>query len=44
MRYSWAYAQQLNLPIPSLDALADGRFPRLSGSANTAIASSATIH
>ncbi len=44
LRYSWAYAQQLNLPIPSLDALADGQFPRLTGTATTSIASSATIH
>ena len=44
LRYSWAYAQQLDLPRPSLDALAEGQFPRLMGSANTAIASSATIH
>jgi soluble lytic murein transglycosylase len=44
LRYSWAYAQQLHLPIPSLDALAEGQFPRLSGTARTAIASSTTIH
>jgi hypothetical protein len=44
LRYSWAYAQQLDLPIPSLDALAEGRFPRLTEVADTAIASSATIH
>jgi soluble lytic murein transglycosylase len=46
LRYSWAYAQQLDLPIPSLDALAEGQFPRLTGprTAATAIASSATIH
>ena len=44
LRYSWAYAQQLNLPIPSLDALAEGQFPRLKGNATSAIASSATIH
>ena len=44
LRYSWAYAQQLNLPIPSLDALAEGQFPRLTGAPSTAIASSATIH
>jgi soluble lytic murein transglycosylase-like protein len=44
LRYSWAYAQQLNLPIPSLDALAEGQFPRLKASGSTAIASSVTIH
>ncbi len=44
LRYSWAYARQLNLPIPSLDALAEGQFPRLTGASKTAIASSATIH
>jgi soluble lytic murein transglycosylase len=44
LRYSWAYAQQLNLPRPSLDALAEGQFPRLKGTARTAVASSATIH
>ena len=44
LRYSWAYAQQLNLPIPSLDALAEGQFPRMTGSAHTAIASAAAIH
>jgi soluble lytic murein transglycosylase len=46
LRYSWAYAAQLNLPVPSLDALADGEFPRLAtNSAHaTAIASTATIH
>ena len=43
LRYSWAYAQQLKLPIPSLDALAEGEFPRLT-STSRAIASSATIH
>ncbi len=46
LRYSWAYAAQLNLPVPSLDALADGEFPHL-GSKDaqaTALASSATIH
>ncbi|MCB8874291.1 lytic transglycosylase domain-containing protein [Acidisoma silvae] len=46
LRYSWAYAAQLNLPVPSLDALADGDFPHLTsnGAAGTAIASSTTIH
>ena len=54
LRYSWAYARQLNLPMPSLDALADGRFPRLTAAPTlargfarppaSAIASSATIH
>lgn len=46
LRYSWAYAAQMNLPIPSLDALADGEFPQLTGpgSSPIAIASSATIH
>jgi soluble lytic murein transglycosylase-like protein len=47
LRYSWAYAQQLDLPIPSLDALAEGQFPHLGGPigmAKTAIASSTTIH
>jgi soluble lytic murein transglycosylase-like protein len=47
LRYSWAYAQQLDLPIPSLDALAEGQFPHLwvpIGMAKTAIASSTTIH
>jgi soluble lytic murein transglycosylase len=43
LRYSWAYAHQLNLPMPSLDALAQGRFPRLT-TAHTAIASSVAIH
>jgi hypothetical protein len=50
LRYSWAYAAQLNLPVPSLDALAEGQFPRMASapamgrSAATAIASTATIH
>jgi soluble lytic murein transglycosylase-like protein len=46
LRYSWAYAAQLNLPVPSLDALAEGEFPHLGRHADeaTAIASSATIH
>jgi hypothetical protein len=46
LRYSWAYAAQLNLPVPSLDALAQGEFPHLGSHARdgTAIASSATIH
>jgi soluble lytic murein transglycosylase len=44
LRYSWAYAQQLNLPIPSLDALAEGQFPRLKGAPRTAVASSIAIH
>lgn len=46
LRYSWAYAAQLNLPVPSLDALAQGEFPHISDHAPsaTAIASSATIH
>lgn len=46
LRYSWAYAAQLNLPIPSLDALAEGQFPRLTAGAGTgtAIASTAAIH
>jgi soluble lytic murein transglycosylase len=44
LRYSWAYAQQLKLPIPSLDALAEGQFPRMTGATQTAIASAGTIH
>ncbi|MCB8883343.1 lytic transglycosylase domain-containing protein [Acidisoma cellulosilytica] len=46
LRYSWAYAAQLNLPVPSLDALAQGEFPRLASNkaASTTIASTATIH
>jgi soluble lytic murein transglycosylase len=44
LRYSWAYARQLDLPMPSLDALAEGQFPRLTGTAISAVASSATIH
>lgn len=46
LRYSWAYAAQLNLPVPSLDALAQGEFPHISDHhpTATAIASTATIH
>jgi soluble lytic murein transglycosylase len=46
LRYSWAYAAQLNLPVPSLDALADGHFPRMAAGprSDKAIASTATIH
>ena len=44
LRYSWAYAQQLDLPIPSLDALAQGQFPRLTKLPSATIASSVTIH
>jgi soluble lytic murein transglycosylase-like protein len=46
LRYSWAYAAQLDLPVPSLDALAEGRFPRMAAAPPTskAIASTATIH
>lgn len=41
LRYSWAYAAQLRLPSPSLDALAEGQFPRMTA---TAMAGSPTIH
>jgi soluble lytic murein transglycosylase-like protein len=44
LRYSWAYARQLDLPMPSLDALAAGQFPRLTGATPTAVASSFTLH
>ena len=46
LRYSWAYAAQLSLPIPSLDALAEGQFPQLTTPAagGSAIASAVTIH
>lgn len=30
LTYSWGYAAQLGLPAPSLDRLAEGRYPRLS--------------
>ncbi|GAB0112798.1 lytic transglycosylase domain-containing protein [Acidisoma sp. C75] len=46
LRYAWAYAAQMSLPNPSLRALAEGDFPRLTGPSGegTALASSATIH
>ena len=46
LRYSWAYASQLNLPVPSLDALAQGEFPRLAENTTqgAALASSVTLH
>jgi len=46
LRYSWAYATQMNLPVPSLSALADGNFPHLTGPAGVelAIANKPTIH
>jgi hypothetical protein len=46
LRYSWAYAAQMNLPVPSLEALVQGSFPHLTGPSGVgvAIASSATIH
>lgn len=46
LRYSWAYAAQMNLPVPSLEALVQGSFPHLTGPSGTgiALASSATIH
>ena len=46
LRYAWAYAAQMNLPNPSLAALADGEFPQITGPSGQgiAIASSATIH
>jgi soluble lytic murein transglycosylase-like protein len=46
LRYSWAYAAQLDLPVPSLDALAEGQFPRMAAAPTrrTSIASTATIH
>jgi soluble lytic murein transglycosylase-like protein len=31
LAYSWIYAARLGLPSPSLDALAAGRFPRMTG-------------
>jgi soluble lytic murein transglycosylase len=40
LRYSWAYAAQFNLPVPSLEALSEGQFPRMV----TAMASRPTIH
>ena len=33
LAYSWIYAGRLNLPAPSLDALAAGRFPRFQAGA-----------
>jgi len=36
LAYSWIYAAELDLPAPSLDALAAGRFPRLRSSDNLA--------
>jgi len=46
LRYSWAYASQMNLPVPSLAALADGSFPHLTGPSGTELASAAkpTLH
>jgi soluble lytic murein transglycosylase len=46
LRYSWAYAAQMNLPVPSLEALVQGSFPHLTGPSGSgvALASSATIH
>jgi soluble lytic murein transglycosylase len=40
LRYSWAYAAQLHLPVPSLEALSEGQFPLMV----TAMASKPTIH
>ena len=31
LAYSWIYASRLGLPAPSLDAIAEGRFPRFAG-------------
>jgi soluble lytic murein transglycosylase-like protein len=36
LAYSWIYAGRLNLPSPSLDALAAGRFPRFGPGQETA--------
>ncbi len=46
LRYSWAYAHQLNLPRPSLDALAEGQFPHLTTGegGGASYASSGTLH
>lgn len=46
LRYSWAYAAQMNLPVPSLEALVQGSFPHLTGPSGSgvALANSATIH
>jgi soluble lytic murein transglycosylase len=46
LRYSWAYAHQLNLPRPSLDALAEGQFPHLTAAeaGGASYASSGIIH
>ena len=31
LAYSWIYASRLGLPAPSLDEMAEGRFPRFAG-------------
>ena len=35
LTYTWIYAMRLGLPSPSLDALAEGSFPRFAAEANT---------
>jgi hypothetical protein len=35
LAYTWIYAMRLGLPTPSLDALAQGDFPRFTAEANT---------
>jgi soluble lytic murein transglycosylase-like protein len=36
LAYSWIYASRLNMPAPSLDSLAAGRFPRFAGPSEVA--------
>jgi len=37
LAYTWLYAARLGLPVPSLDALAEGRFPRFTAEADASI-------